>query len=143
MNVYFACSIRAGREYAHLYLDIVNSIKAAGAEVVSELFADPTIEAAEGTKHKPTDRDLWAADLKLIRAADAVIAEVTNPSLGVGYEIAKAEAWSIPVLALFYDTGERRLSAMINGSAHTKVIRYKKLTEAQSAIATFVQSLTK
>jgi 2'-deoxynucleoside 5'-phosphate N-hydrolase len=91
MKVYLACSIRGGRDHAAIYQSLVDSIKAAGGEVLSELFSDKTIEAREGTKHKLTDHSIWEDDLAMVRAADVVIADVTNASLGVGFEIAKAE----------------------------------------------------
>ena len=59
-----------------------------------------------------------------LRQADAMIAEVTNPSLGVGYEIAKAEEWNLPVLALYRPQPGKKLSAMIAGSPQTKVVEY-------------------
>ena len=76
-----------------------------------------------------------------VRQADALIAEATNPSLGVGYEVAKAEEWGKPVLILFSETGERKLSAMIDGSPLLTVERYKNIDEAKQAIDTFIHSL--
>ncbi|HPC83764.1 MAG TPA: nucleoside 2-deoxyribosyltransferase [Thermoanaerobaculaceae bacterium] len=47
-----------------------------------------------------TDQDLAARDLAWLAAADAVIAEVTTPSHGVGVEVAHAVHLGKPVLAL-------------------------------------------
>jgi len=38
-------------------------------------------------------------DLAWLQEAECLVAEVTTPSLGVGYEIARAIGWSKPVLA--------------------------------------------
>ena len=46
-----------------------------------------------------------------------VIAECTNASLGVGYEMAYAETHSKPV-HIFYDRTRARLSAMLSGDAY-------------------------
>ena len=138
MKIYFACSIRGGRDHAHTYQALVTSIKEAGAEVLSELFADKNIEAKEGTKHKLTDRDIWEDDIAMIRSADAVIADVTNASLGVGYEIAKAEEWGKPVLALYQPHPDRRLSAMIAGSTRIVNASYTSPEEAGQAIKAFI-----
>ena len=70
------------------------------------------------------------------------IAEVSNPSLGVGYEIAKAEEWSKPVLALYRQQEGKRLSAMIDGSPHTEVVQYADLSEAHVAIDGFITRLS-
>ena len=141
MKIYFACSIRGGRDHAHIYQGLVDSIKETGAEVLSELFASKDIEAKEGTKPKLTDRDIWKDDLDLVRRADAVIADVTNASLGVGYEIAKAEEWGKPVLALHQPRPERRLSAMVAGSPHVVNFSYISTTEADQAIKNFIATV--
>jgi 2'-deoxynucleoside 5'-phosphate N-hydrolase len=86
--------------------------------------------------------DIWTTDIAWVEESDAIIAEVTNPSLGVGYEIAKAEEWRKPVLALFREDGTRKLSAMIAGSPHTTTAYYTTVTEAQQAINDFVSKLS-
>ncbi len=136
MKVYFACSIRSGRQDADLYAELVAYIKTR-AEVLTEIFADGklTVEGSSGTS-----RDIWQTDMEWVKQADVIIAEVTNPSLGVGYEIAKAEEWSKPVLALFRDDGSRRLSAMIDGAPGVEVARYSQLDEAKMAIDGFMSS---
>jgi len=136
-EIYFACSIRGGRDNAAIYEKLVSHITSQST-VLSEIFADKTLTPA-GSPGLSTD--IYAKDIAWVKQADAVIAEVTSPSLGVGYEIAKAEELNKPVLALFNDTGERKLSAMIDGSPLTTVVYYKNLEEAQSAIDDFVRSL--
>jgi nucleoside 2-deoxyribosyltransferase len=136
-EIYFACSIRGGRDDADLYESLVRHIKEQ-AIVLSEIFADGKLTAS-GSPGKSSN--IYAKDLAWVRQADAVIAEVTNPSLGVGYEIAKAEEWGKPVLALFRDDGTRKLSAMIDGSPATQTIYYRQLEEAFIAINGFINSL--
>jgi hypothetical protein len=101
-KVYFACAITGGRGQAGVYKDIVASMKAEGLTVLSEAFADHSISAKTGIGMKDgmSAADIWAWDLDWVAEADCIIAEVTTPSLGVGYEIAKAHEWDKPVLAL-------------------------------------------
>jgi nucleoside 2-deoxyribosyltransferase len=136
-EIYFACSIRGGRNDAESYAKLVNHIKTE-ATVLTEIFADGKLTASGMNK---ANEAIWKTDTDWIKQADAVIAEVTNPSLGVGYEIAKAEEWGKPVLALFREDGDRNLSAMIAGSPETKVVTYTQLDEAYKAIDNFVRSL--
>ncbi len=133
-KIYFACSIRGGRDDAEVYAQLVEHIKSK-AQVLSEIFADGKL-TAQGSKG--SSRAIHDKDLAWVREADAVIAEVTNPSLGVGYEIAMAEQWGKPVLALFRDDGTRRLSAMIDGSPDTQVVYYRGIEEACGAIDRFI-----
>ena len=136
-KIYFACSIRGGRDDAELYGELVAHINTK-ANVLSEIFADKTL-TPQGSAG--ASADIYAKDIAWVKEADAIIAEVTNPSLGVGYEIAKAEEWKKPILALFRDTGERKLSAMIDGSPHLKIARYTSLPEAQRTIDIFLKTL--
>lgn len=140
MKVYFACSISGGRDSAHLYQDIVFAIKGSGAELLSELFASEKIDAKVGISAKKdmSKKDIWEWDLNWVREADIIIAEVTQPSLGVGYEIAKAEEWNKPVLTLFHEPSGNRLSAMIEGSDGTKTVYYSNAEEAQRAVQDFI-----
>ena|SRR5579884_799468 len=136
-KVYFACSIRSGRDDADIYGDLVQIIKKY-AVVLSEIFADKTLTVA-GIQ-KPSG-DIWSKDIRWIGQSDAIIAEVTNPSLGVGYEIARAEKMGKPVLCLFRPEGGRKLSAMIDGSPGATVFEYEDFISAEHAISTFLNNL--
>lgn len=138
MKIYFACSIRGGRDDAATYAELASYIKTKST-LLTEIFADGKL-TPDGMD-KPSS-DIWATDIAWVKESDAIIAEVSNPSLGVGYEIAKAEEWGRPVLALFRDDGSRKLSAMIDGSPYTTTIYYATLDEAKSAIDTFIRTLT-
>lgn len=137
MKVYFACSIRGGRDDAAVYAELATYIKSKTV-LLTEIFADNKL-TADGM-NKPSEA-IWKTDIKWVKEAGAVIAEVTNPSLGVGYEIAKAEEWGKPVLALFRNDGRRKLSAMIDGAPGVRVCNYHELTEAKEAIDQFLDSL--
>jgi len=138
-KIYFACSIAGGRDHAHVYSDIIGYIKSTGAELMSELFADKELKPEVGMNMDPAE--VWKRDVDWIKAADAIVAEVTQPSLGVGYEIGKVEDSNKPVLALFYDGSGRRLSPMIAGNPHVTVVRYNNIKETKSAIIQFLNSL--
>lgn len=134
MKIYFACSIRGGRDDAATYAELAKYIKSK-ATLLTEIFADNKL-TSDGM-NKPSSV-IWRTDIAWVKEADAVIAEVTNPSLGVGYEIAKAEEWSKPVLALFHNDGSRKLSAMIDGSPNTRTVYYKTISEAKAAVDEFI-----
>lgn len=138
-KVYFGCSIAGGRDHAHLYQDIVDYIKATGAHVISEMFADMELKPEVGMHADPGD--IWRRDVDWVKKADAFIAEVTQPSLGVGYEIAKAEQSGTPVLALFHTSTGRWLSPMVSGNPHIQVFKYKDVLETKPIIAEFIASL--
>lgn len=139
-QVYFACAVAGGRDYAFIYKDFVETIKACGVEVLGELFADPELEAEVGTNPELTPDKVWERDVDWLRSADALIAEVSQPSLGVGYEIALAESLKKPVLALFYKKSDRRFSPMFQGNPNIQVVQYTDKEEAINAIRSFIKN---
>ncbi len=135
MNIYFAASIRGGREDEQLYRELIAELQQLGT-VLTEHIAHPT-DVAQGL----ADRDIYERDMTWLRSADVVIAEVTTPSLGVGYEIAAAEAIGTPILCLFRPSSGRSLSAMIGGSSLT-VVDYETLPVALTHIRGFLAGLS-
>ena len=72
-----------------------------------------------------------------MQSADAVVAEVSTPSLGVGYELGIAEKLKIPVLCLYRPIKGKRLSAMINGNEKFQCQSCQGLDEAKTHINNF------
>jgi len=61
----------------------------------------------------------------VLQDADIVIAEVSTPSLGVGYEIGLAEKLGKKIICLYKEGSNKSLSAMINGNKNLIVKKYK------------------
>lgn len=135
MKVYFACSIRGGRDEADSYRELAMHIKSE-ATLLTEIFADGKLTSMGMDKD---NSEIWKTDMDWVQEADIIVAEVTTPSLGVGYEIAKAEEWNKPVLALYRNQEGKRLSAMIDGSPKTKVIYYDNIEMAKKEISEFLR----
>ena len=119
-KVYFAGSIRGGRQDAELYKRMIAYIQRQH-KVLTEHVGDLSKSRTEGLK----DRDvaIYEQDTAWLREADVVIAECTTPSLGVGYELAYAEAHGIPV-HIFYDKSRVNLSAMLTGDKYFQIHPY-------------------
>ncbi|MDD2337602.1 MAG: nucleoside 2-deoxyribosyltransferase [Geobacteraceae bacterium] len=125
MKLFFAGSIRGGGGYTKVYRRIIALLNTHG-EVISELQNDSGIPEKEGKK---ADMAIHARTSKAIRHSDLVIAEVSHPSIGVGYEIALAESIGIPVIALYHRGSEHRLSAMIAGNEKIVTLPYDTFEE--------------
>jgi nucleoside 2-deoxyribosyltransferase len=133
MKIYYAGSIRGGRDDKDMYAKIIKTLSSYG-EVLTEHVGDRNLTAlGEGG---PTEEYIYNRDMKWLKEADVLIAEVTTPSLGVGYEIAKAEEWGKKVLCLYRETEGKRLSAMILGC---KKLGVKKYTSSVDLPAIFVE----
>ena len=138
MKIYFAGSIRGGRDYAARYYELISYIREK-AEVLTEHISDSELEVTgeEGM----SDEEIYERDMEWLMACDAVIAEVTAPSLGVGYEIGCAEVSEKPVLCLFDQDSAMTLSAMISGNGKLIVRNYSVIDQAKMAIDEFLTSL--
>ena len=75
----------------------------------------------------------------MLSSADFLIAEVTTPSLGVGYEIAFAIQLQKRIICLFRHKKGVRLSAMIAGCPDITVVKYDTLKEVKKAIDLFLK----
>ena len=124
MNIYFCGSIRGGRQDAALYHDMIAFLKQYGP-VLTEHVGDPNL-TAQG--NDGTADAIWQRDTEWLRQSDIVIAECSTPSLGVGYELAFAEAIGKPV-HVFYGKTDGRLSAMLAGDSHFGIHIYQTREE--------------
>ncbi|ELW66017.1 2'-deoxynucleoside 5'-phosphate N-hydrolase 1 [Tupaia chinensis] len=115
LALYFCGSIRGGREDQALYARIVSRLRRFGV-VLTEHVAAAEL-GAHGGEAAGDDRLIHEQDLAWLQQADVVVAEVTQPSLGVGYELGRAVALHKRVLCLFRPRSGRVLSAMIRGAA--------------------------
>lgn len=98
MKVYFACSITGGRQDEAVYSQLVQALLAAGHEVPTAAIAGAGYRSLEG-HHDAVE--VYTRDVAWIEESDALIAEVTTPSHGVGYEISYALERGKPVLCLY------------------------------------------
>jgi 2'-deoxynucleoside 5'-phosphate N-hydrolase len=129
MNIYFACSITGGREFEAAYQEIVAALKADGHEIPTSHLAQPDMMKDE---HKLPPQDVYERDTYWIKNCDALIAEVSVPSHGVGYEIGFALNIGKPVLCLHHQ--DRKVSKMITGNSDPvlSVLAYLDVKQAVS-----------
>ncbi len=137
MKIYFAGSIRGGREDAALYQQIIEYLKTFG-EVLTEHIGDPKL--TDLGDDGPTDRYIHDRDLEWLQSADVLVAEVTTVSMGVGYEIGRAVESGKKVLCLFRPEIGKNLSAMIAGCPNLELVKYNNTLELRNAIIRFLQN---
>ena len=124
-KIYFAGSIRGGRGDASLYQRMIDYIKQTDT-VLTEHIGKTNMSLKAQTK--AIDIHIYERDIEWLKQSDMVIAECTCPSLGVGYELAYAEAHNIPVY-IFYDKSNANISAMLNGNEYFNIIPYESEDE--------------
>ena len=140
MKIYFACSITGGREFESVYQEMVAALVQAGHQIPTAHLVESGVGVLEAGIDPLT---VYARDVDWIRASDVLIAEVSVPSHGVGYEIAFALGLGKPVLCV-YQTG-RKVSKMITGNPDTnlQVQAYQDSTEAVRMLGDFLAHILK
>lgn len=137
MNIYFCGSIRGGRNLAASYAKMIKMLGSYGKVLTEHLGSDEEIETNDRIL---SDRAIHDRDLQWIVESDVLVAEVTVPSLGVGYEIGRAIEMGKPVLCLFKQGSEYTISAMISGSDKVEMNYYKNLEEVEVLFKTFFRA---
>lgn len=125
MKIYFAASIRGGRDDAKIYQQIIEALKEKHKVLTEHIGNLALSDKGQGTL---TDEAIYQQDINWLRESDVVVAETTQPSLGVGYELAYAEKIGKPVIIL-HQKGKGSLSAMIQGSGYFKQVHYYETVE--------------
>lgn len=135
-RVFFSCSMRGGysrvtQAELRKILDIIESLD---LELISR---HQTSENFIENESRLTNKEIHDRDYRWLQEADIVIAEITNPSLGVGAEIADAIQLGIPVLAVYRKKYEHLISAYISGKAGVVCKAYSDYGELRAKIKEF------
>jgi len=134
VKIYFSGSVSGGREDVGLYLQIIVQLKEHGL-VLTEHIGDARLDA--GGEPGLSVVEIHDRDLAWLGQADCLVAEVTTPSLGVGYEIGRATEWGKLVLCLFRTGTGSMLSPMIAGSSGAVVREYRNVGELKEILEEF------
>ena len=135
MKVYFSCSLTGGRNDEAIYGALVDHVQAAGHEVLTAHRARPEVMRAERVVDPG---EVYHRDIAWIEECRVLVAEVSTPSHGVGYEIAYALERGKPVLCLY--RRDARVSKMITGndSRTLRVVAYASADEALALVDKFL-----
>ena len=131
LKIYFDGSIKGGRSKVEDYKKIVDYLKNVGT-VLDEHVADPNLKST-GETIGPVE--IYKRDVNWINECDILIAEVTVPSLGVGYEIGYAESLNKKIICLYQ--ANENLSAMIKGNENITQISYNNIDELLTELSVY------
>jgi len=135
MDLYFSCSLTGGRRDQPVYAALVAHLQVLGHRVLTTHLASEAVTAEDGGV---SAEDVFERDTAWLRDCEAVIAEVSTPSHGVGFEVAYALELGKPVLCLA-QVGVR-VSKMLTGirQAGFEFATYETPEEAFSRMAFFL-----
>lgn len=137
MKIYFACSISGGRKDEKAYQYLVQVLTGMEIDVPTAHIAETGVEEVDALEEPG---DIYHRDVSWIQESDLLVAEVSSPSHGVGYEIGYALDLGKPVLCL-YKNGFV-VSKMITGNPHhlLTVMDYEDLPHAEEILRTYLAS---
>jgi hypothetical protein len=136
LKIYFSGSIRGGRNDAQVYNQLISYLKTLGNVLTEHIGDINLVDEREKPPCQIHDRDMtW------LIASDVVIAEVTTPSLGVGYELGRAVEMGKPILCLYRKQDDKSVSGMISGSPGIITIVYETIEEAELWIGNFIANV--
>ena len=138
MNIYFACSITGGREDESVYQTIVQTLLDGNHQVPTAHLSGSDVMALEEIVDPA---EVFRRDIEWINACQALIAEVSTPSHGVGYEIAYALSRGKPVLCC-HRQGVR-VSKMITGNPDSclRVRTYRDQEDVVEIVQSFLEGV--
>lgn len=136
MIIYCAGPMRGNTTYHENYSEIVRVVESLGHTALSE----------KSSKFSSTvllsDKQIYTRDVKWIDGSKIMIAEVSGPSLGVGFEISYALfVKKIPVLAV-YHSNAGQISSMISGCPNPllQLRKFSDIDDLTSTIKKFIAS---
>lgn len=134
MKIYFAVPIISEKSPLIPYKEIKEFLKVRGHQILTEHLLEPQVWESESKL--PRDF-VFERDTSWIGSSDVLIAEVSIPSTGIGYEIGYALSLNKKVLCLARKGV--KVSAMIEGNKNLTFFRYSDPQEALCALEAFLE----
>jgi nucleoside 2-deoxyribosyltransferase len=138
MRIYLACTVRGDRGTVANARQIHDCLVGLGHEVLTAHLLDDNVDTAED---RLGDRDVFSRDLAWLESADAVVAETSGSSYGVGFEVGyamgRAAQFGQRVLVLFDAARRGKVSRLISGmdDPRARTLAY----ESPAEIAPFLE----
>lgn len=125
MNIYFSGSIYGGRQKIEAYKKLIKALTKFG-NVLDNEAADDNVIIKEAII---PDNDAFESLVNRLNQADLVFAEVTVPSLGVGYELGYADSHNKRIICVYDETITPKITTMLRGNNRLKIIPYTDINE--------------
>lgn len=138
MDIYFSCAITGGRQDQAVYAHIVHFLQSHHHHVLTAHLSNVDILKTES---QADAAQVYQRDVDWVQQCHALVAEVSTPSHGVGYEIALALQMQKPVLCC-YRAG-CKVSKMILGNPHPAlfICQYNDPSNLEGDLQDFLLSI--
>jgi nucleoside 2-deoxyribosyltransferase len=141
MRIYLACTVRGDRGTIEAARRISRSLARLGHEVLTGHLLAADVERAEA---QLTDAAIFKRDIGWLDVCDALVAEASGSSFGVGFEVgyvlARAPGTRQKVFLLYDASRRSSISRIIPGIVHPecRVLPYHSIEEIDALLTTAV-----
>jgi nucleoside 2-deoxyribosyltransferase len=132
MRIYLACTVRGDRGTLLAARRIHDCLRELGHEVLTSHLLEADVDQAES---RLSDRDVYRRDLEWLASADAIVAEASGSSYGVGFEVGfvlgSAARTGQRALVLYEASRQGMVSRLVSGLEHpsARVLAYETSDE--------------
>ena len=136
MKIYFSGSIYGGRQKLETYQILIKELKKYGEILNTEVADSKVIEKEDGIP----DENIFNSLEEKLQKADIIFAELTVPSLGVGYELGYADSHNKKIVGIYDKTQVDKITTMVRGNKRIKLIPYTDIYEVISNLETIIRN---
>jgi 2'-deoxynucleoside 5'-phosphate N-hydrolase len=140
MKIYFSCSITGGRADEQIYQVLVADMLAQGHKVPTAHLSNSNVLELEKVA---CPAEIFDRDMKWLNESDLVVAEVTTPSHGVGYEIAVGILTGKPVFCCYRQGKKVSMILSGNRAGNLTLASYTDSDDAVEKLRYFLKSQEK
>jgi nucleoside 2-deoxyribosyltransferase len=123
-QIYLACTVRGDRSGVAAGRQLAEGLRARGHRILTEHLLRDDVESAEA---ELGEEAIFTRDLQWFDACDALVAEASASSFGVGFEagyvLARAAETGKRVYLLYDTARASKISRLILGNCHPACVR--------------------
>jgi len=136
VKIFFSGSIRGGRQLLPTYQHIIRFLNSRKYIVLSEHVGTEGLEKVEA---KMTEQEIYEKDANWVEESDCVIADITVPSIGVGYEICHAVKHKKPVLCVYQEGANASAMVLGNSTGYVTAKSYSDKKQLEEILLEFLE----
>jgi nucleoside 2-deoxyribosyltransferase len=137
MRIYLACTVRGSRSGVVTARVVAERVRSLGHEVLTSHLLEDGVEQAESAL---SEREVYERDRRWLDSCDAIIAEASGSSYGVGFEVGyvtgRAASSGQRIFVLYAASCRQAVSRLISGyaDAHGVTCAYESMDDVRSFI---------
>ena len=136
MKIYFSGSIYGGRQKLETYQKLIQELQKKHQVLNEEVADESVVQKEEGIP----DEEIFERLEKKLEQADLIFAELTVPSLGVGYEIGYADSHQKRIIGIYDETVTPKITTMLRGNKRIQLIPYMKIENVINNLENILKS---